>query len=60
MKYSELHRKVRRNGWKLIRVEGSHYIYEKNGIQYPVPYHGAKEVGRGLASRIIQVMKLRV
>jgi predicted RNA binding protein YcfA (HicA-like mRNA interferase family) len=32
MKYSELHRKVRRNGWKLIRVEGSHYIYEKNGI----------------------------
>lgn len=59
MKSSELHRKVKRNGWKHIRTEGSHYIYEKNGITYPVPFHGSKEIGKGLASKIIQDMELK-
>lgn len=30
----------------LLLYDGSHRIYEdKNGIRYPVPYHGAKEMG---------------
>jgi len=59
MKYSEFHRKVKQNGWRHIRTEGSHYIYEKDGITYPVPYHGAKEIGKGLQIKITKVMGLK-
>lgn len=59
MKYSELHRKIRRSGWKHIRTEGSHYIYEKDGRTYPVPFHGAKEIGKGLEKKIIREMLLK-
>ena len=59
MKCSELHRSVRKNGWKFIKAEGSHYIYEKGGRFYPVPFHGAKEIGTGLANKIIKEMGLK-
>jgi len=28
-----------------VKAEGSHYIYEKGGKNYPGPFHGAKEMG---------------
>lgn len=59
MKSSEFHRKVRRNGWRHIRTEGSHYIYEKDGRMYPVPYHGAKEIGKGLEKKMTREMGLK-
>ncbi len=59
MKSSELHRKIKRNGWTHIRTEGSHYMYEKDGITVPVPYHGAKEMGKGLERKITKEMKLK-
>lgn len=59
MKSTELHRLIKRSGWKLLKSEGSHYIYEKDGMKYPVPYHGAKEVGWGLLKRIIKTMNLK-
>lgn len=52
MKSSELHKLIRTCGWQHIRTNGSHYIYEKNGKRYPVPYHGAKEVGKGMEIRL--------
>lgn len=48
VKSSEFHRQIskkgKKRGWKWTGVsEGSHRIYEdKNGIRYPVPYHGTK------------------
>jgi len=48
VKSKELHKLIKRNGWVHIRTSGSHYIYEKNGQTYPVPYHGAKEVKKGM------------
>jgi mRNA interferase HicA len=59
MKSSELHRKIKRNGWNYIKAEGSYYIYEKNGKYYPVPFHGAKEMGTGIVRKIIKDMELR-
>ena len=59
MKSSELHRKIKRNGWLHIRTEGSHYIDEKDGRIYPVPYHGAKEIGRGIERKITKEMGLK-
>ncbi len=41
-----------------MKAEGSHYIYEKSGRKYPVPFHGAKEMGEGLRKKIVKEMKL--
>jgi predicted RNA binding protein YcfA (HicA-like mRNA interferase family) len=59
MKSSMLHRKILRNKWKLIKAEGSHYIYEKDQHRYPVPYHGSKEIGMGILHKIVKEMKLK-
>jgi len=59
MKSSEFHRKVKKNGWIHIRTDGSHYIYEKDGRTYPVPYHGAKEMGEGLRLKMVKEMGLK-
>lgn len=58
MKYSEFHRKIRKSGWRYVKAEGSHYIYEKEGRYYPVPFHGAKEIGEGLRKKIVKEMGL--
>ena len=58
MKSSELHRLVIQNGWELERVSGSHYIYKKGDRTYPVPYHGSKEVGKGIEKKIKKEMEL--
>ncbi|ETK01038.1 hypothetical protein T230_12870 [Tannerella sp. oral taxon BU063 isolate Cell 1/3] len=59
MKSSELQRLIVKNGWMLLRVSGSHYIYEKEGRTYPVPFHGSKEMGTGIATRIKKDMNLK-
>ena len=58
MKYDEFHRLVKENGWKVLRQCGSHIIYAKDGKAYPVPYHGAKELGKGLERKMKKEMKL--
>lgn len=60
MKSDELHRLVRANGWVKLRQQGtSHIIYKKGSITYPVPYHGAKEVGKKLENKIRKDMGLK-
>jgi mRNA interferase HicA len=59
MKSSEFHRLIKKNGWRHIRTEGSHYIYEKKGKTYPVPFHGSKEIGEGLRKKIIKELDLK-
>lgn len=60
MKYSELHRLIRANGWMVLRQMGtSHVIYKKGSTTYPVPDHGAKEVGKGLEMKIRKEMGLK-
>lgn len=59
MKSSELHILIKRNGWIHIRTRGSHYIYERNNVIYPVPFHGTKEIGKGLELKIKKEMRLK-
>lgn len=56
MKCSELLRLLQKNGWIEIRRSGSHIIMRhptKTG-QLPVPYHGSKEVKKGLLTAILK------
>ena len=55
MKYTELHRRFKKAGYKFDHAEGSHYFYIKDGkLTEPIPYHGAKEIGTGLANKLIR------
>ncbi|MEY2595416.1 MAG: hypothetical protein RI965_688 [Bacteroidota bacterium] len=59
MKSSELHQWIRSSGWRLVRISGSHIIYEKYNRRVPVPYHGSKEIGVGLLAKIKKQMNLK-
>ena len=60
MKYSELHRLIKKHGWKYVRSSGSHYFYIKSGVlSPPVPFHGSKEIGKGLVLKIKKEMNLK-
>lgn len=59
MKSSELHKLILSSGWIEIRQTGSHKIYEKNGRRYTAPFHGSKEVGKGLENKIKKEMGLK-
>ena len=55
LKSSELHRRFTKASWKFDHAEGSHYFYVKDGVMSePIPYHGSKEMGIGLANKLIR------
>lgn len=55
MKSSELHRRFIKAGYQFDHAEGSHYFYIKDGVMTePIPYHGAKEMGTGIANKLIR------
>ena len=48
------------NGWKLVRVNGSHHVYTKDGedARIVVPVHGNKELKTGLLRAILKTAGL--
>lgn len=54
MKSSELVRRLKKDGWFIVRQTGSHMIMQhptKKG-QIVCPWHGSQEVGKGLEKKI--------
>ena len=56
MKASELLWILKRDGWYEVRQEGSHKImaHPTKPGSFPFPDHGSKEMGKGLASKILK------
>ena len=52
MKGKEIIRKLKKEGWTLSRIVGSHHIMQKNGKGIPIPVHGHKDIGKGLIAKI--------
>lgn len=51
----ELIKILKKNGWVLDRISGSHHIMVKEGKRsIPIPLHGKKDIPKGLASSIIK------
>lgn len=48
------------NGWKCVRIKGSHHIYVKDGedIRIVVPVHANKEIKTGLLKAILKTAGL--
>ena len=59
MKSNELHRLIKKCGWKKYRQRGSHIIYIKDGkLSKPVPLHGSAEVGHKTEKEVKREMGL--
>lgn len=61
MKYNELFRLLKKDGWLEVRQKGSHVILQhpdKMG-QLIVPYHAGKEVKKGLLSAILKQANIK-
>ena len=43
---------LKANGWRLVRINGSHHIMAKGVSAVPVPVHGTRDVGAGLLAAI--------
>ena len=50
MTAKEVITELKRNGWILERIRGSHYIFLNKGIALTVPYH--KNIKKGLLEDI--------
>ena len=53
MRDKDLLKRMQKNGWKVVRVNGSHHILEKDGKIETIPIHG-KDVPNGLLNAILK------
>lgn len=53
MKDKDLMKKLQQNGWKLVRINGSHHVLQKDGKTEVIPIHG-KDVPKGLLEAILK------
>ncbi len=61
MKYNELFRLLKKDGWIEIRQKGSHVIMKHTvkEEQLTVPYHAGKEVKKGLLTAILKQANIK-
>jgi predicted RNA binding protein YcfA (HicA-like mRNA interferase family) len=60
MSGKDLAKHLERNGWQLLRIQGSHHIYGKEGTvaRISVPIHGNRPVKKGLLSHLLKTAGL--
>ncbi|MCC6144824.1 MAG: type II toxin-antitoxin system HicA family toxin [Candidatus Hydrogenedentes bacterium] len=56
----EFARALERTGWRLLRVQGSHHIYGKPGVEarISVPIHGKADLKVGLLRHLLNLAGL--
>ncbi|PBC73065.1 type II toxin-antitoxin system HicA family toxin [Fibrobacter intestinalis] len=60
MKAREVKKMLEDAGFRLARIHGSHWIYEKKGFPpIPVPDHGGKDLKPGTLNRILKMAGLK-
>lgn len=58
MKDKDLLKLLKKNGWTVVRINGSHHILQKEGKTTVVPIHG-KDVPTGLLNNILKETGLK-
>ena len=58
MKDKDLLKLLKKNGWEIVRIKGSHHVLQKNGKTTVVPIHG-KDVPIGLLNNILKETGLK-
>ena len=49
---NEIIKILKKHGWQVLRVNGSHYRMGKNTLRTTVPVHGKRDLGKGLMAAI--------
>jgi len=50
----DLINKLKKDGWVLAGINGSHHFLEKDGIMINVPVHGTKDLKKGTLHQILK------
>ncbi|MDR0303070.1 MAG: type II toxin-antitoxin system HicA family toxin [Treponema sp.] len=50
---------LRKHGWIVDRIQGSHHIMLKNGMAIPVPVHGNADLASGTLHSILKKAGLK-
>lgn len=58
MKDKDLLKLLKKNGWKIVRINGSHHVLQKNGKTTVIPIHG-RDVPTGLLNQILKETELK-
>lgn len=54
----ELVKKAKLNGWRIDRIESSHYIMVKDDKTVSAPVHSGKAIPKGLLHKLLKQMGL--
>jgi predicted RNA binding protein YcfA (HicA-like mRNA interferase family) len=55
MKSGDLIQKLKKSGWVLVRIRGSHHIFAKEGESEPIVVpHSTKDIAVGTLHRILK------
>ena len=52
-------KELKKDGWVLDRVNGSHHILSKGKRTITVPVHGNKSLGKGLEQKLLKQAGLK-
>ena len=58
MKDKDLLNLLKKNGWNVVRIHGSHHILQKNGKTTVIPIH-SKDIPIGLLNNILKETGLK-
>ena len=59
MSGKELVKRLKKIGWMLIRIEGSHYVMQKDNMIEVIPVHGNKDLPESLYNSIAKRVGLK-
>jgi len=56
----DLVKAVKRNGWELLRIHGSHHIYVRQGsvVRLSISVHGNQPLKAGLLKHLLKLAEL--
>ncbi len=58
MKDKDLLKLLKKDGWKLVRIKGSHHVLQKDGKTTVIPIYG-RDVPTGLLNAILKETGLK-
>jgi len=53
----EMLKLYKKNGWKVLRIEGSHFQMGKGEKRETIPIHAGEELGTGLQAKLLKRLK---
>lgn len=56
----EMVRLLKKEGWVVRNIEGSHYMMSKNGIKVSVPVHEGKDLAQGTFRKLLKETGLKI